>query len=514
MKMIKIIFATSLCMFALQLSAQELYTNYAIDAVNFSQSTNSGTARFIGLGGANTSLGGDVSSISGNPAGLGFYNKSAWSISPVLRVGNYSALYEGTNNSSIGANVQIPNGAMVFNKRFEEYAGSNWISGTFGIGWNQKTSFFNSIDYEGTVEPDANGIINDFTEFTIQPFLANDGGLFLYPSESAIEPDFAANPYSDLASLVGLLEIFDVEDVNGNYLGSEVDRYDYADNGGYLTSSATQRESVIRTGGVTTLDLSYGANYNDILYIGAGLNINLLNFVETRTFREIPNNDILNFSELEDRREISGVGAGVTVGAIYKPINSVNIGVSYTSPTFISMTEIQNISLTAVFVDGTSSAEIINEVPNYSFVIPQKVSVGGTFFINKYGFVTADVEMIDYASARYNSNSGAFEGGNPDVSNELGNAINLKLGAEARLGVLRARAGYAYFDNPYAIGNFTQNRDVISGGLGILKNGFSADLTYSLDSFNNPAITGYPGGGIIESDSRISSFRLTLGKAF
>ncbi len=517
MKMIKVIFTASLCLIGLQLSAQQLYTNYAIDAVNFSQSTNSGTARFIGLGGANTSLGGDISSISGNPAGLGFYNKSAWSISPVLRVGNYNANYEGTTNNSLGSNVQIPNGAMVFHKRFEEYAGSNWISGTFGIGWNQKTSFYNSIDYEGVIGADANGIINDFTEFTLQPFLNIDGGLNLYPSQSAIEPDFAANPYSDLASLVGLLEIFDVENESGNYIGSEVDRYDYANDGGYLTTSATQRENVIRSGGVTTLDLSYGANYNDVLFIGAGLNLNFLNFTETRTFRELPNNDILNYLELEDRKEISGVGAGVTIGAIYKPINAVNIGISYTSPTFITMNEIQDITLTAFFFDGTSSAEIINEVPNYSFVIPQKISVGGTFFLNKYGFITADVEMIDYSTARYNSNSGAFEGGNPNISNELKNAINLKLGAEGRLGVFRARAGYAYFDNPYANiagSNFSQNRDVVSAGVGIFKNGFSADLTYSLDSFNNPAITAYPGGGIIDSDSRISSFRLTLGKAF
>ena len=33
-----------------------------------------GTTRIQSLGGINTSIGGDISSISGNPAGLGFFN--------------------------------------------------------------------------------------------------------------------------------------------------------------------------------------------------------------------------------------------------------------------------------------------------------------------------------------------------------------------------------------------------------------------------------------------------------
>ncbi len=513
MKVIKIIFTASLCIIGFQLSAQQLYSNYAIDAVNFSQSTNSGSARFIGLGGANTSLGGDISSISGNPAGLGFYNKSAYSFSPVLRVGNHNATYEGSNNTSIGANVQVPNAGMVFHKRFEEYAGSNWVSGTFGIGWNQKTSFYNSINYNGQANQGEFTSPYDFVQFAVAPFYGDDGFLQEFNSTNAIGDFASGDAYMQLAWETFLIDAYPLD--NDMFLA---DRYDYSgtvdgvDN--YSTTSAAQRENIVRTGGTTTLDLSYGANYNDKLFLGAGLNINFLNFTESRTFRETPDNDILNYLELEDRREISGVGAGVTVGAIYKPINAVNIGVSYTSPTFITMNEIQNITLDAVFFDGTERAEILNEVPNYSFVIPQKVSVGGTFFLNKYGFVTADVEMIDYSSARYNSNSGAFEGNAPDISSELTNAVNLRLGAEGRLGVFRVRGGYAYFDNPFDNGGFTQNRNVISGGVGILKNGFSADLTYSMDSFNNPAISPYQGAGIVESNSRISSFRVSIGKAF
>ena len=54
---------------------------YYSDVIKFSHFFNSGSARIKGIGGATTSLGGDVSSISINPAGVGFFNKKVFSIS-------------------------------------------------------------------------------------------------------------------------------------------------------------------------------------------------------------------------------------------------------------------------------------------------------------------------------------------------------------------------------------------------------------------------------------------------
>lgn len=48
----------------------------AVDAYNITPTQLRGTARFIAMGGAFTSLGGDLSSMTQNPAGLGLYRKS------------------------------------------------------------------------------------------------------------------------------------------------------------------------------------------------------------------------------------------------------------------------------------------------------------------------------------------------------------------------------------------------------------------------------------------------------
>ena len=55
---------------------------YYIDALRFSQTYAGGTAMNLALGGANTALGAELTSISGNPAGLGLYNRSEFAFTP------------------------------------------------------------------------------------------------------------------------------------------------------------------------------------------------------------------------------------------------------------------------------------------------------------------------------------------------------------------------------------------------------------------------------------------------
>src|SRR5690606_37366155 len=58
-----------------------VHAQYVEDGMRFSQSETGATARFKAMGNAQTALGGDLSSISGNPAGLGFFNTSDAAIS-------------------------------------------------------------------------------------------------------------------------------------------------------------------------------------------------------------------------------------------------------------------------------------------------------------------------------------------------------------------------------------------------------------------------------------------------
>ena len=73
---------------------------YYSDVMKFSHLFNGGSARIKGIGGATTSLGGDVSSISINPAGVGFFNKKVFSISYKSITKNNSSIYIGESSFS------------------------------------------------------------------------------------------------------------------------------------------------------------------------------------------------------------------------------------------------------------------------------------------------------------------------------------------------------------------------------------------------------------------------------
>ncbi len=70
---------------------------YVADALKYSQNFPAITARSLGMGGAFTSLGGDVSAALYNPAGLGLYRKSELMVTPAISLTNTSANYLGQN---------------------------------------------------------------------------------------------------------------------------------------------------------------------------------------------------------------------------------------------------------------------------------------------------------------------------------------------------------------------------------------------------------------------------------
>ena len=86
MKITKIIITSALILGGINAQAQLSLGGhfYGEDALRYSQSKISGSARMQGMGGGYTALGADATNAYSNPAGLGFYNRSELSITPVF----------------------------------------------------------------------------------------------------------------------------------------------------------------------------------------------------------------------------------------------------------------------------------------------------------------------------------------------------------------------------------------------------------------------------------------------
>ena len=88
--------------------SQQPYGYYK-DVLKFSHYFNGGSARVQAIGGASYSLGGDISSISLNPAGIGFFNKKIFSLSYNSKNIKNNSFFIGESSSSQSSLKDIDN---------------------------------------------------------------------------------------------------------------------------------------------------------------------------------------------------------------------------------------------------------------------------------------------------------------------------------------------------------------------------------------------------------------------
>src|SRR5690606_26387699 len=108
-------------------------SGYYEDAYRFSKINPSGSARIIGIGGTQYSLGGDVSNIAGNPAGLGFFRKSEISLSLGYSDWKVDTEYLGQAKTYNTSNFSVPNASYVMASPKGDLDSKAFKGGSFGI---------------------------------------------------------------------------------------------------------------------------------------------------------------------------------------------------------------------------------------------------------------------------------------------------------------------------------------------------------------------------------------------
>jgi hypothetical protein len=121
------------------------------DALRYSQVFYTGTARFMSMGGAFTALGGDLSSLSQNPAGIGVFRSSEISLTPQLFNIRTTASLNGYNTSDYIYNFNLAQAGMVANI-IDKSSESGLQSLNFGYSYNKTNNLNQSIIIDGTGE--------------------------------------------------------------------------------------------------------------------------------------------------------------------------------------------------------------------------------------------------------------------------------------------------------------------------------------------------------------------------
>lgn len=125
--------------------AQVILPTYAGDALRFSQTNYGSSARFKGMGNAQIGVGGDISSLGGNPAGLGLFTKSEFTLTPEFNSTTLNSTYLGNqtkadksqiNLNQIGAAFYMP----IFKPKGQD-PNKGLVSAVFGIGYSRNNDY-------------------------------------------------------------------------------------------------------------------------------------------------------------------------------------------------------------------------------------------------------------------------------------------------------------------------------------------------------------------------------------
>lgn len=449
---------------SLSLSAQNID-----DALRYSKLFYQGTARFDGMGGAFTALGGDLSAISLNPAGIAVFRSTEFTVSTQVNFKNNNANFLGSSIESQSSQFNLGQIGLVTAMTLGNGSGLKSLS--FGYSFSRTNNYDSHIIIDGI--SDASSMADYWADLATgyNTWELKDNTSAGYMAYQQLLIDTLSNSFTDYAS------IFSFYGEDSPVYGQQTKRT--IDNEGYT--------------GEHTIVL--GANLADKLYIGAGFGLTALNYTGhyKHTEKDAANliYDFVDFT-YTDHFDAEGSGWNFKIGAIFRPVEMMRIGFSFTTPTYYTIDEYYFSNLSSYLDlntpnDPTDDFEGVTETdPNtyhYELNTPYRINTGIAFQLGTMGLISADYEYVDYASAKFRHGADGydFNNENEDIRLELKGASNIRVGAEVRFGPAYIRGGYRYYGSAFKSGSLNENASYngYSAGIGYRQNKFYLDLSFS-----------------------------------
>lgn len=436
-----------LALFTITLAAQS-----GEDAWRFSQNHYQGTAKALGMGNAMGAVGGDMTAISINPAGMGLYRSSELSAS-ISFADNYNrSTYYGTEANGNKISVSLPNIGYVYSREKSNYKPLRYSQ--FCI------SLTRTNDYN--IHTNARGL--NPTSSKIDDYLTQIDGY----SPDELDDYFA---YTVFPAWNTYLINLDAQ--------------------GYYTSPVPQG-GVVQSfeqgfkGRSEEWAFGYSANYFDRFFIGASLNLARLKRFGTSEYTEsMPDHSPVetDFNQWTFSEELSSSGVGINgkIGIIWHANPWLRIGAAFHSPSIYAFdeswqtaTESQIQWITRKNISPKSSYE-------YRFVSPLKCLGSLAFVIGQSGIISFDAEYANFGAMQFFAEDYDYSTVNKDIKATYGHTCNFRIGTEWQINNSYLRLGTGYYGSPFGLGK--PNGSVKKASIGIslpLGSITTLDLAYEL----------------------------------
>lgn len=440
--------------------------------LSLSQREVAGTARSMAMGGAFTSLGADMASLGYNPAGFGMYQRNEISVSlglGITHAKNYNA-YSTTNNNAV--RVAINNvGAS-----FKVYEGTGkLVAINFAFGYNKMADYNYDISYQGPAT--ISSLADAFAD------IANGGRLGINAENKITDTkgyyDYDMNPYywgAVMGYKGGLINL----GANGWYpdeIGGNAEMSQYTN----LSSRGSAGE----------FSFAFGFNINNIVYLGASLDIQSISRKQTIYYDEYigypegqqPDAATYPYQlqqfEFGQSMQINGSGVGAKFGIVVRPIEALRIGFAVHTPTYYSVAYRYSAALSSAalsagsnpnnwevesgYVYANESTPILQDggENRWTFTTPTRLLVGASYTIGPYAVVSVDYQYDAYRALKLNYTPANTGYTNDYFRNNLKSVHTIRAGVEAKPTPwlsLRVGGGYSskVLNNNYDIISFSE----------------------------------------------------------
>ncbi len=417
------------------------YGQGEIEANQFSRGDLNGTARSVSMGGAFGALGGDLSGVAINPAGIAVYRSSEIAGTVVFSNENFKAGDLSNSKSNFNLN------SLGFVGYFPT-SNYNIPVVNFGFSYNKVKSFDREI---GAFNGDRGTSLMDYmADISSRGAGVDPSSLMFDSNDDSVDPFKSGAPWLSILGFNSYL-INDNQDADGYYYSPL--HNERVSNSLYLSER----------GSIDNYDFTVGTSINNVLNIGVALSISDIYYnLYSQNSEDFATGANAGF-DLRNWVTSEGNGVGVKLGLIYRPIHSFRIGLSYQSPTWYSMTDIYSAEIQddlkeyvtdANYKPGkTTSANFRND---YNFKTPDKWTASAAAVLGSNMILSLDYEFSNFKNMKYSEPTNSyyptdyFEPDNSYISSDYKLASTVRAGMEYRFTPqFSGRLGYAWMQNPY-----------------------------------------------------------------
>ena len=516
----KLTLVAGLLVAAASLSAQTVY-----DGAKLTDRDLNGTARFVGMGGAMGALGGDISTIGTNPAGIGVYRSNDFMTSFGFSSFGTESKYLDKSFNSNRIQGSFDNIGFVFASKIGNQTPLRYVN--FGFNYHKAKSFYKNMEMGGNlgnysqtfsmaeqaggIDGWGNNIFND----------NNIGWLSAVGYEGYLITDLISqSTLDDILKNNSQFDNYEPYIRDGQQVVNHAGEPMYRTPGQYIGmyNGADAHFRSQERGGIDQYDFNVSFNINDRVYLGLTIGAYAVDYRKYTYYSEAYTgvNAPQNYN-LQGWNKVRGSGFDIKFGTIIRPFeySPFRIGLAVHTPTFYNLdyktsvyleSDVLNAETGKIDQWSVDSRDYLNGggdmIQQFRLQTPWVFNGSLGYTVGKSLALGAEYEYKDYSSMKFRDAEGyadSYSFVNSKTS-ELKGVHTIRLGAEYKvIPEFAVRAGYNYstaafhtnafkdlpfnsiqtdtdYANTKAMSNYTL-------GVGYRGSMFYADLAYKFSTY-------------------------------